>query len=118
MNSLAFIHRGGGSTMRKIAVTAALAALALWAVPAANAAPAQSQKPITTSADEHQAGTDMSSHRRHWRRHRHVRYYPRYYRSYGYYPRPYYYNPAPVVSFGFGFGGPRFYGGHRHWRNW
>ena len=106
--------------MRKIAVSAALAALALCTVPAANAASVQPQKPITASVDDAkastEAGTDMSSHRRHWRRHRHVHYYPRYYRSYGYYPRPYYYNPAPVVSFGFG--GPRFYGGHRHWRHW
>jgi len=39
------------------------------------------------------------------------------YRSYAYYPQ--YYNPAPAVSFGIGFGGPRFgFGGprwHRHW---
>lgn len=106
--------------MRTIAIAAAFGALALCAAPAANAAsaPAPEQKPITASGDLPQAGTDMSSHRRHWRRHRHVRYYPRHYRSYGYYPRPYYYNPAPVVSFGFGLGGPRYYGGHRHWRHW
>lgn len=100
--------------MRKFIVSLAFGALALCAVPPANAAPAQTQTPIAAESDAGVQATDMSSHRRHWRRHhRIVRYYPRYYHSYGYYPEPYYYRPAPVVTFGFGFGGP-----HRHWPHW
>lgn len=107
--------------MKTLALSIALGALALAGVPAAQAAPAQ-HKAAVVAADAATVvqDTDMSSHRRYWRRN-YVRAYPRhyrnygyrpYYRSYGYYPQPYY-RSAPVVSFGFGFGGPRY--GYRHW---
>jgi hypothetical protein len=111
------LSREESSVMKTIAVSIALGALALTAVAPANAASAPSQTPISAGVDAAAVqDTDMSSHRRHWRRHhRFVRHYhPRYYRSYGYYPEPYYYRPAPVVSFGFGFGGPRFHRHHGH----
>jgi hypothetical protein len=100
--------------MKKVALYLALGTLALCAVPSANAAD-QTRTPVAADRDATVQATDMSSHRRHWRRHRVVRAYPRYYRSYGYYPRPYYYRPAPVVTFGFGFG-PRFH--RHHWHRW
>lgn len=104
--------------MNKIALTLAVGALALCGVPAAQAASAQTQAPIVADANPTVQNADMSSHRRRWHRHRHVRIYPRYYRSYGYYRDPYYYRPAPVLRFGFGVGGgPRFHG-HRHHRRW
>jgi hypothetical protein len=100
--------------MKAIAVSLALGALALCGVPSAQASSSQTRAPAVGEAGTIVQDTDMSSHRRHWRRyHRHV-HYPRYYRSYGYYPQPYY-RPAPVVRFGFGFGGPRY---HRHWHHW
>jgi hypothetical protein len=108
--------------MRTIYTSIALGALALCSVPAANAAPAQTpaQTSLAAGTDATTQAVDMSSRHRHWRRwHRHYRYhrwgygYPGYYQSYAYYPRPYYYRPAPVVSFGFGFGGPR-----HHWHHW
>ncbi len=106
--------------MKTIAVSLALGALALCGVPSAHAASSgQAKAPIAADAAAAVQDTDMSSHRRHWRRyHRHHRFvhYPRYYRSYGYYPRSYYYRPAPVISFGFGFGGPRYH--RHHWHRW
>lgn len=114
--------------MNKFALAIALGAATLLSGAAANAAgtTAKSDRVVSTgaAAGTHQATDFSSRHRRHWR-HRHWHrygyyrpYYRPYYRSYGYYPRSYgyypgYYNPAPAVSFGFGFGGPRFH--HRHW---
>jgi len=122
--------------MKTLALSLALGAAVLCGGSIANAAPAQkqAQAPIASHSDGARQATDMSS-RRHWRRHawhrwhRHHRwgyyggpsygYYPSYSRSYGYYREPYVYRPAPVVSFGFGFGGPRWGGGgwghHHHW---
>jgi Ni/Co efflux regulator RcnB len=114
--------------MKKLALTLALGAAAVFGASAANAAPAQeqTQAPIASHADNAKQATDMSSRHRHWRHHRvhrwhrhhhrHWGYNPGYYRSsYGYYGAPAYYRPAPVVSFGFGFGGPRWGHHHRHW---
>jgi hypothetical protein len=102
--------------MTKLALSLAVGAAALLGASAVNAAPAQkqSQAPIASHSESAVQDTDMSSHRRHWRRHHYHRwghYHRPYYRSYGYYQRPYYYNPGPAISFSFG-GGPRF--GHRH----
>jgi hypothetical protein len=102
--------------MQKFALSLAVGAAALLGASAVNAAPAQKQThaPIASHSDTAVQDTDMSSHRRHWRRwhrHHHWGHYHRpYYRSYGYY-RPHYYNPGPSVSFSFG-GGPRYH--HRH----
>jgi hypothetical protein len=101
--------------MKKLALSLAVGAAALLGASAVSAAPAQKpgQAPIAAHSDTAVQDTDMSSHRRHWRRwhrhHHHWGHYPRYYRSYGYH-RPYYYNPGPSISFSFG-GGPRW---HRH----
>jgi hypothetical protein len=102
--------------MNRLALTLAVGALALCGVPSAHAGSAARQAPVAADTAATVQDTDMSSHRRHWRRHHHHHYgyYPRYHRSYAYYPRPYYYRPAPVVSFGFGFGGPR----RHHWHHW
>ena len=108
--------------MNKLALAFALGAATLFSGSAVNAADAgatpDSAINASAVADGSQAAaTDVSSrHRRHWRHrhwhrwHHHHGYYRPYYRSYGYYPG--YYNPGPVISFGFG-GGPRFH--HRHW---
>lgn len=99
--------------MKRLALSLAVGAAALLGASAVNAAPAQkqAQAPTASHSDSTVQATDMSSHRRHWRRHhhRHWGHYRPYYRSYGYYQRPYY-NPGPAFSFSFG-GGPRF---HRH----
>ena len=105
--------------MQKFALSLAVGAAALLGASAVNAAPAQkqAQAPIASHSDTAVQDTDMSSHRRHWRRwhrHHHWGHYHRpYYRSYGYY-RPHYYNPGPSVSFSFG-GGPRFHHRHHYW---
>jgi len=115
--------------MKTLALSLALGAAVLCGGSIANAAPAakQAQAPVVSHSDSARQATDMSSRHR-WRRHawhrwhrhhRHWGYNPGYYRSsYGYYDDApaYYYRPAPVVSFGFGFGGPRFggWGGHHH----
>ena len=108
--------------MRKLALALAIGAASILGASAVSAAPVkkQTQAPAASHSDSAKQDTDMSSHRRHWRhRHWHHRhsYYRPYYRSYGYYPR--YYQPAPVISFGFG-GGPRYgWGGHRrHFHHW
>jgi hypothetical protein len=100
--------------MKTIALSLAVGAAALLGSSAVNAAPAQkqTQAPIASHSDTAVKDTDISSHRRHWRRwhghHHHWGYYRPYhrpyYRSYGYY------RPGPSVSFSFG-GGPRW---HRH----
>ena len=111
--------------MKTLALSLALGAAVLCGGSAANAAPAQNQAqaPVASHGDSATPATDMSSrhrgyHRWHrWHRHhRHWGYAPGYYRSsYGYYGAPAYYRPAPVVSFGFGFGGPRWGHHHHHW---
>ena len=101
--------------MKTLALSLAIGAATFVSATAVSAAPAQTktQAPIASHSDSAVQGTDMSSHRRHWRRwHGHHWGYRPYYRSYGYYPRPYY-NPGPAVSFSFG-GGPRWHHGH-HW---
>jgi hypothetical protein len=105
----------GGEGMKTLALSLAIGAATFVGATAVNAAPAQTQTqtPIASHSDSAVQATDMSSHRRHWRRwHRHHHWgYRPYYRSYGYYQRPYY-NPGPAISFGFG-GGPRWH--HRHY---
>ena len=118
--------------MKKLALALAVGAAAILGASGVNAAPVQkqTQSPAASHSDSASQAIDMSSRHRHWRHrhwghrhwhHRHHRwgyyrpYHRPYYRSYGYYPG--YYRPAPVVSFGFGFGGgPRW--GHHHWRRW
>lgn len=104
--------------MRRIALSIALAALALSGVPSANAGSVSPQPLVAADTDTAAQTTDVSARRRHWRgwygHHRVVGAYPRYYRSYGYYPPPYYYY-GPAVSFGIGYGGgPRFYRSRYH----
>jgi hypothetical protein len=103
--------------MKKLALSLAVGAAALLGASAVNAAPAQkqAQAPIASDTGTTVQDTDMSSHRRHWRRHhhRHWGHYRPYHRSYGYYQRPYY-NPGPAIGFSFG-GGPRFHHRHHYW---
>ena len=89
--------------MTKLALSLAVGAAALLGASAVNAAPAQkqAQAPIASHSDSTVQDTDMSSHRRHWRRHHYHRwghYHRPYYRSYGYYQRPYYYNPSASAA--------------------
>src|SRR5687768_10125593 len=112
-------------TLGTIAFAAALAfAGAMASTPAAAASNNKTNASNGLEANHAAAATDMSSHRRHWRRHRIVRPWPHvypysygYYRpqpviypySYGYYrPRPHFYAPAPFPFFSIGFG-PRLY---------
>lgn len=94
--------------MNKIVLSLALGAAACFAVPAAHAASAQDSKPVAAATEGTVQATDMSSHRRKWRRHRHHHHhfghYRPYYRSHAYYPRPYYYRRSPGISFSFGVG--------------
>jgi hypothetical protein len=125
--------------MNRLTLSLAIGAAALLSASAVNAAPAQRQAQAPIASDAIAKDTDMSSHRRHWRRWHghhhhwgHHRWRPHYwghhhwapsYRSYGYY-RPArvvrYYRPAPIYYpysyyrpapvFSIGFGfGPRFW---------
>jgi hypothetical protein len=110
-------------TLGAIAVAAALAFAGGIASTSANAASSNGATKATSERQQTVSDTDISSHRRHWRRYGYVRpwrgaypyrysYYrprPYYYRPYSYasYPPPYYYRPyrpAPIFSIGFGFG--------------
>ncbi len=113
--------------------TVALAALAIWAAPDADASPL-STSTISVTPDIHVGvGYGRSYYRRRcYRRYRPVRrvvyhtydshYHPtthyrgtRYYRSSYYAPR-YSYYPRSSVSIGFGYGhGSHYYGGHGHY---
>jgi hypothetical protein len=115
-------------TLGVFAVATALAFAGGMASMPANAA---SSNGATKATSDKQAvsDTDISSHRRHWRRYGHYGYRsygyyrprPYYYRpySYAYYPPPYYYRPyyrpAPVFSIGFGFGPSFGFGPRHHW---
>jgi hypothetical protein len=101
----------------------------------ASAAPASAPSGTETTEDfaaqRAATATDMSAHRRHYRRYRYVRPYYRPYPYYGYYrprpyyyqpyyARPYYYNPYPYYRPyrpHYGYGGPFFsFGfGPRYW---
>jgi hypothetical protein len=98
--------------MKGIALSLVFGALAASGIPSANAASVQPQPPVAVGIGVAAQPTDMSARRRYWR----GPVFPRYYRGYGYYPQPYYYWPAaPVVSFGYGFGAPRFYRSRAHY---
>ncbi len=91
--------------MKKLAIMFALGAAVLTGSSVANAADPSAKKPAAAA----QFPTDFSSQHRHWRGHHHRhwgynrhwghRHYRPYYNSYGYAPR------------GYGYYGPRYYGG-------
>jgi hypothetical protein len=89
---------GAFAVAAALGLAGALASTPALAAPAGKAkAESGAQSPAAVS------NTDMSAHRRHWRRHRIIRPWPHVYPySYSYYRprphfyRPYFYNPYPV----------------------